>query len=180
MADTGSKEQAFEATLDSASETLAEFTERRSLLHRLQHLLHANPSLVPFVVLVLSIVGVGLYIDWEAIKVAMGWARLEDVSVGRFRFFSARTMALILDQVQIVGILALAQSLIVLTAGIDLSVGAIAVFSSVVMGQFTFRYGIPPVFAVALGLIVGSSIGAISGWLVSRVKLPPFIVTLNM
>ncbi|KMW59599.1 Fructose ABC transporter, permease component FrcC [Candidatus Rhodobacter oscarellae] len=180
MSDTGSQGQGFEASLSEASETVAEFEEERTMVRRLQHLLHANPSLVPFVVLVISIVTVGLYIDWEAIQVAMGWARLEEVSVGRFRFFSGRTMALILDQVQIVGILALAQSLIVLTAGIDLSVGAIAVFSSVVMGQFTFRYGIPPTFAVMLGLAVGTSIGALSGWLVSRIKLPPFIVTLGM
>ncbi len=180
MSDTAPRGQDFESQLTEADASVAEFEERRGFLKRLQHQLHANPSLVPFVVLVVSIIGIGTYIDWEAIKVAMGWARLEEVSVGRFRFFSARTMALILDQVQIVGILALAQSLIVLTAGIDLSVGAIAVFSSVVMGQFTFRYGIPPTVSIVIGLAVGSSIGWASGWLVSRVKLPPFIVTLGM
>ena len=57
-------------------------------------------------------------------------------------------MTLILQQVQIVGIVAAAQSLVILTAGIDLSVGAIMVFSSVIMGQFTFRYGIPVPVAV--------------------------------
>ena len=50
---------------------------------------------------------------------------------------------LILQQVAIVGIVGAAQSLVILTAGIDLSVGAIMVLSSVVMGQFTFRYGLP-------------------------------------
>lgn len=180
MSDTAPRGQEFESQLNEADERVAEFEEQRTLMRRFQHLLHGNPSLVPLIVLVISVVGMGLYIDWEAIQVAMGWARLEEVSVGRFRFFSARTMALILDQVQIVGILAFAQSLIVLTAGIDLSVGAIAVFSSVVMGQFTFRYGIPPTFSIMIGLAVGSGIGAISGWLVSRVKLPPFIATLGM
>jgi hypothetical protein len=43
------------------------------------------------------------------------------------------------------------QSLVILTAGIDLSVGAIMVLSSVVMGQFTFRYGLPPEIAVLCG-----------------------------
>ncbi|MEL6169835.1 MAG: ABC transporter permease [Pseudomonadota bacterium] len=180
MSETAPRGQEFESQLNAADETVAEFEEKRSLMRRFQHLLHGNPSLVPLIVLVFSVVGMGLYIDWEAIQVALGWARLEDVSVGRFRFFSARTMALILDQVQIVGILAFAQSLIVLTAGIDLSVGAIAVFTSVVMGQFTFRYGIPPTFSILIGLAVGSGIGAVSGWLVSRVKLPPFIATLGM
>ncbi|NCZ66296.1 MAG: ABC transporter permease, partial [Rhodobacteraceae bacterium] len=73
-----------------------------------------------------------------------------------------------------------ALTLIILTAGIDLSVGAIAVFCTVIMGQFSFRYGIPAPMSVALGLAVGTGLGAISGWLVSRVKLPPFIVTLGM
>jgi fructose transport system permease protein len=48
------------------------------------------------------------------------------------------------------------------------------------MGQFTFRYGMPPTVAVAAGLAFGTLVGAINGWLVSRVKLPPFIVTLGM
>ncbi|MBM2577755.1 ABC transporter permease [Jannaschia sp. Os4] len=85
-----------------------------------------------------------------------------------------------MQQVQIVGVLAAAQTLIILTAGIDLSVGAIAVFTSVVIGQVSFRYGVPPAAAIAAGLAVGAAIGAASGWLVSRAKLPPFIVTLGM
>ncbi|PHP69186.1 ABC transporter permease [Zhengella mangrovi] len=96
------------------------------------------------------------------------------------KFFSPFAMTLILQQVQIVGVLAAAQSLVILTAGIDLSVGALAVLCSVIMGQFTFRYGIPPFLAVAAGLAFGTAVGAMNGWLVSRVKLPPFIVTLGM
>ena len=76
--------------------------------------------------------------------------------------------------------LAAAQTLIILTAGIDLSVGAIAVLCTVVMGKASFTYGIPPAVSVAIGLAVGTALGAISGWLVSRMKLPPFIVTLGM
>jgi len=77
-------------------------------------------------------------------------------------------------------VLAAAQALIILTAGIDLSVGAIAVLCTVVMGKVSFDYGLPPVFAVIAGLAVGTGIGAANGWLVSRMKLPPFIVTLGM
>ena len=89
-------------------------------------------------------------------------------------------MTLILQQVGIVGIVACAQSVVILTAGIDLSVGAIMVLSSVVMGQFTFRYGLPPAMGVACGLICGTLCGYINGWLIARMKLPPFIVTLGM
>ena len=96
------------------------------------------------------------------------------------KFFSPFALTLILQQVQIVGIVGAAQCLVILTAGIDLSVGAIMVLSSVVMGQFTFRYGLPPSVAVACGLACGTLIGFINGWMVARVKLPPFIVTLGM
>jgi fructose transport system permease protein len=61
-----------------------------------------------------------------------------------------------------------------------LSVGAIAVISSVIMGQFAFRYGLPPEIAVVCGLVFGTAIGAVNGWLVAVMKLPPFIVTLGM
>jgi fructose transport system permease protein len=96
------------------------------------------------------------------------------------KFFSAYALTLILQQVAITGIVGAAQSLVILTAGIELSVGAIMVLSSVVMGQVTFRYGLPPTFAVFCGLCCGALIGFINGTLVARMKLPPFIVTLGM
>jgi fructose transport system permease protein len=67
----------------------------------------------------------------------------------------------------------------VLTAGIDLSVGAIAVFSSVLMGQLSFRYGFPAPLAIFCGLALGTAMGWINGLLISRLSLPPFIVTLG-
>ncbi len=126
----------------------------------MHHALHVTPALVPLIVLLASIAVFGLLLG--------------------SRFFSPFALTLILQQVQIVGIVAAAQSLVILTAGIDLSVGAIAVISSVVMGQFTFRYGLPAEVAVACGLIFGTLIGTINGWLVAVMKLPPFIVTLGM
>ena len=161
MSDTGSKGQDFESTLSQAAESVAEFDDHRTgIVHRFQHMLHQTPALVPLIVLVLSIAVFGLLLG--------------------SKFFSPFAMTLILQQVQIVGIVAAAQSLVILTAGIDLSVGAIMVLSSVVMGQFTFRYGLPPAVAVACGLMVGTFCGFVNGWLVARVKLPPFIVTLGM
>lgn len=151
----------YEAVVKDAATTVAEFdTHQRSFLQKFQHALHVNPALVPLIVLLGAIVIFGL---------ALG-----------SKFFSPFAMTLILQQVQIVGIVAAAQSLVILTAGIDLSVGAIAVFSSVIMGQFTFRYGLPVEVAVACGLMFGTAIGALNGWLVAVIKLPPFIVTLGM
>lgn len=151
----------FETAAQGASESVAEFEdERKGWIGRIQHALHVTPALVPLIVLVFAIALFGILLG--------------------SKFFSPFALTLILQQVQIVGVLAAAQTLIILTAGIDLSVGAIAVFCTVIMGQFSFRYGIPAPVAVAIGLAVGTGLGAISGWLVSRVKLPPFIVTLGM
>ena len=144
-----------------ASTDVASFApHRKGAIAAIQHILHVNPSFVPLIVLLVAIVLFGVLLG--------------------SKFFSPFALTLILQQVQIVGIVAAAQSLVILTAGIDLSVGAIMVMSSVVMGQFTFRYGLPPSVAIVCGLAVGTAIGALNGWLVSRVKLPPFIVTLGM
>ena len=146
---------------NTGTEAVAQFANtKKGFLPRLQHALHVNPALVPLFVLMASIAVFGLLLG--------------------SKFFSPFALTLILQQVQIVGIVAAAQSLVILTAGIDLSVGAIMVLSSVVMGQFTFRYGLPVELAIVMGLITGMVCGYINGWLVAVMKLPPFIVTLGM
>ena len=81
MTETTPRGQDFEASLKDATQTVEQFEDdRKGFVSRLQHFLHSNPSMVPFIVLVLSTIGLGLYIDWEPISVRMGWARLEDVS----------------------------------------------------------------------------------------------------
>ncbi|MBO6893216.1 MAG: ABC transporter permease [Roseibium sp.] len=151
----------FETAAASSPQAVASFDDHsRGLGHKIQHALHQTPALVPMIVLLLSILIFGILLG--------------------SKFFSPFALTLILQQVQIVGVLAAAQSLVILTAGIDLSVGAIAVLTSVIMGQFTFRYGLPAPVSIFCGLCAGTLIGAGSGWLVARVKLPPFIVTLGM
>ncbi len=160
MADTKSGMQEFEKAVAGTGEVASFEHHNRTFIERIQHVLHSNPALVPLIVLVLSIV-------------------LFAILVGG-RFFSAFSLTLILQQVAIVGIVGSAQTLVVVTAGIDLSVGAIMVLSSVVMGQFTFRYGIPVPISILCGFAVGAFVGWVNGFLVARVKLPPFIVTLGM
>ncbi|MCA1491101.1 ABC transporter permease [Sinorhizobium alkalisoli] len=153
--------QEFEKVLVNSSTEVASFdTHDKTPLQKLQHFLHSSPAAVPLIVLVLSLAAFGAILGGK--------------------FFSAFSMTLILQQVAIVGIVGAAQTLVVLTAGIDLSVGAIMVLSSVIMGQFTFRYGLPPTLSVLCGLGVGALCGYINGMLVARMKLPPFIVTLGM
>ena len=152
--------QEFEKVLDKSDANVASFERHRSPLERAQHFLHGSPAAVPLIVLVLSIVIFGIILGGK--------------------FFSAFTLTLILQQVAIVGIVGAAQTLVILTAGIDLSVGAIMVLSSVVMGQFTFRYGIPAPISILCGFACGAICGWINGALIAYMKLPPFIVTLGM
>lgn len=153
--------QDFEKVVADSPQAVAEFTDHdNGFVGKLQHRLHVTPSLVPLIVLILAIAVFGILLG--------------------SKFFSPFALTLILQQVAIVGIVGAAQSLVILTAGIDLSVGAIMVLSSVVMGQFTFRYGLPVEVAVACGLACGAICGYINGWLVAVMKLPPFIVTLGM
>ena len=161
-ASTGTgRPQEFETVLSGSDTTVASFdTHTRSPVEKIQHFLHSNPAAVPLIVLIASLAVFGVLVGGK--------------------FFTAFSMTLILQQMAIVGVIGAAQTLVVLTAGIDLSVGAIMVLSSVVMGQFTFRYGIPAPLAVLCGFGVGALCGWINGALVARMKLPPFIVTLGM
>jgi fructose transport system permease protein len=127
-------------------------------LKRLQHLLHAQATLGPAAVLLLAIVVFALLSD---------------------RFLQPGNISLIVQQVAVVGTLAIGQTIIILTAGIDLSVGAIMVLSSIVMAKMSADAGLPGPVALLLGFVVGTLCGLINGGLVTRLRLPPFIVTLG-
>ena len=138
----------------------ASFDEGRlTPLQRAQHFLHAHPTAIPAIVLIIALVGFS-------------------VAVGE-RFLHPFNFSLILQQVTIIGIVAVAQTLIILTAGIDLSVGAMLVLSSVVMGRLAVVHGVPAPLAIMAGFAVGALCGAINGALITRLRMPPFIVTLG-
>jgi fructose transport system permease protein len=152
--------QEFEKVLTSATATVASFDEERlTVLQRTQRFLHAYPTVVPFVVLLLGV--------------------LLGVLVNPSRFTAASNLSTILTQVMVIGIVGVGQTLVILTAGIDLSVGVIMVISSVVMGRLAVYSGVPTFIAFPIGLLVGAAFGYLNGVLVTRLKMPPFIVTLG-
>ena len=160
MSDDGSGMTAAERGLAGATQSVASFEEDgHSPLRRLQHFLHAYPTAIPFIVL---IIGVLIF------SVAAGG-----------RFFAPFNLSLVLQQVTIIGVLGIAQTLVILTAGIDLSVGVMMVLSSIVMGRLAVVAGVPVEISFALGLLTGTLCGFINGLLVAIVRLPPFIVTLG-
>lgn len=145
---------------DGASLTAAEAFKQRPVtgLQRVQRVLHRHPELSPFAVLVLAVIVFSAIND---------------------RFLLPGNLSLILQQVAIVGALAVAQTLVILTAGIDLSVGALMVLVSIVMGNLAGVAGLPGPAAFLVGIILGAAAGLLNGGLVAQVKLPPFITTLG-
>jgi fructose transport system permease protein len=152
--------QEFEKVLTGAATSVASFEEENlSFAKRAQRFLHSYPTTVPFVVLLLGL--------------------LLGVTVNFSHFVSGSNLSTVLTQVTIIGILGIAQTLVILTAGIDLSVGVIMVISSVVMGRLAVLDGVPVVLAFPIGLICGLVCGYLNGTLVTRLQMPPFIVTLG-
>jgi fructose transport system permease protein len=150
--------QEFERELEKSDKNVASF-KHHTPLQKLQHFLHSTPAAVPGIVLIAAIIIFGV--------------------LKGDRFFSAYTLTLILQQIAIVGVLAAGQTLVILVAGIDLSIGVVMVISTVVMGNCAVTYGLPPVLAIGIGILVGGLCGLLNGVLVAVMKLPPFIVTLG-
>ncbi len=137
----------------------AELERRRhSPAQRVQHLLHTHPALSPAIILLVTCVVFTLLND---------------------RFAAPGALSLLIQQTAIVAALAIGQTLIILTAGIDLSVGAIAVGSSMLAAMLAAEHGVPAPLALVVGVAAGLAAGSLNGVLVTRVGLPPFIVTLG-
>jgi fructose transport system permease protein len=165
----------FEARLAEADKSVASFElANESAVQKIRGFLRTNPTAIPAIILIVAVVAFGIIAN---------------------NFMTAGTLSLILKQVTVVGIVAIAQTIIILTAGIDLSVGAILVISSMVMGRLATLGAtltipflnidlvtLPPMpvpFAIFFGLVCGTIMGAINGLLVTKARIPPFIVTLG-
>jgi fructose transport system permease protein len=95
------------------------------------------------------------------------------------RFLTGENLSLVLQQVMVVGVLAIGQTLIILTAGIDLSCGMVMALGGIVMTKFAADLGMHPALAMLCGIAITCLFGLINGLLVTKVKLPAFIVTLG-
>src|SRR5216110_398155 len=93
------------------------------------------------------------------------------------RFLQGQNLSLVLQQVMVTGVLAIGQTLVILTAGIDLSCGAVMAFGSIVMTKLAVSSGVPAIPAILLGIGACAAFGALNGGLVTKIRLPPFIVT---
>lgn len=150
----------FESSLNQADTSVASFkSEQESGLQKLRLFLQAYPVTVPIFVLILSVLLFGVTTNGL--------------------IFLPGNLSTILKQITPIGIVAIAQTIIILTAGIDLSIGAIMVLSTIIMGKLAVQVGVPAPAAIAIGLFAGGIMGYLNGFLVTRLRLPPFIVTLG-
>jgi len=94
-------------------------------------------------------------------------------------FFDVDNLSLVVQQSLVIGTLALGQTLVILTAGIDLANAAIAVLATLLIAKLTMNGTDAPI-ALVVGIIAAALIGAVTGGLVTGLRLPPFIVTLGL
>src|SRR5512136_1456665 len=139
----------------SMSAVVSKVTKRRS---GVLNVLRGSPIMGPFAALVLAMIFFATQSD---------------------KFLSGANFSLIMQQVMVVGTLAIGQTLVILTGGIDLSNGMIMALSSVLMTGLTMRSGLDPLLAIVVGILAGVAVGLLNGGLITAIGLPPFIVTLG-
>ena len=135
-------------TADAASERTS-----RSSSHWMEHLSEHIPLL-------------------SLIALSLAFASLSSV------FLTTRNLLNVIDQLTVLGVMALGMTAVIVIGGIDLSVGSVLALSMMVMGWVSNVVGLPMPVAILIGLLVGALCGAFSGLLVVKVNLPPFIATL--
>lgn len=137
------------------SAVVSKVTKRRS---NVLDMLRGSPIMGPFAALVLA---------------SIFFATQSD------KFLTGANLSLIIQQVMVVGTLAIGQTLVILTGGIDLSNGMIMALSSVLVTGLAVESGMDPALAILVGLLVCVAIGLLNGALITTIGLPPFIVTLG-
>lgn len=95
-------------------------------------------------------------------------------------FLTLRNFLNVMDQVTVLGVMAVGMTLVILIGGIDLSVGSVLALSGMVMGYLGDNLGWPFGLAILAALIASAACGGVSGLMVTRLNMPPFIATLAM
>jgi ribose transport system permease protein len=95
-------------------------------------------------------------------------------------FLQTSNILAILQATSVNGVLAIAATLVIITGGIDLSVGTLMTFTAVIGGVALTYLGLPLPFGIVAAIAAGACCGFVSGSLVARMKIPPFIATLGM
>jgi ribose transport system permease protein len=114
---------------------------------------------------------VGIYVAAVAIFVLLGVLNPDFLTLGNLRDVAVSAC--------INAIIGIGVTFVIITGGIDLSVGSIASLVGIVTAALMVDHGVPPVVGVLMGLVVGTGCGLVNGVLVTGLNLPPFIATLG-
>src|ERR1043166_1257625 len=95
------------------------------------------------------------------------------------RLLSPNNLRIVLSQTVIVAIGAIGMTLIIISGGIDLAVGSTIALTGVVTA-LAINAGLPPSIALLSGIVVGGLVGVVNGFVITRLKVVPFIATLGM
>ncbi|MFG6429019.1 ABC transporter permease [Roseateles sp. LYH14W] len=101
-------------------------------------------------------------------------------SIASDNFLQTDNLVSILQATAVNGVLAIACTLVIVSGGIDLSVGCLMTFCAVVTGVVLTNWGMPLPLGILAAIATGAVCGALSGWLVAQLRVPPFIATLGM
>ncbi|MGG6312684.1 ABC transporter permease [Paenibacillus macerans] len=101
-------------------------------------------------------------------------------SLSSENFFRFDNLIGIMLSTAVIGVLALGSTFVIITGGIDLSVGTVMTFAAVMVGVIVSFWNLPVPLGILGGIAAGALCGFISGWLVARMGIPPFIATLGM
>jgi len=93
-------------------------------------------------------------------------------------FASTRVFFDLLTDNAFLGIVAVGMTFVILSGGIDLSVGSVIAFTGVLLAKLIGDYGVAPGYAFVIVLLMGAMFGALMGWIIDTLKLPAFIITL--
>ncbi|QQM33161.1 ABC transporter permease (plasmid) [Martelella lutilitoris] len=94
-------------------------------------------------------------------------------------FFSVNNGLTVLLQTSVIGLLGIGMTMVIITGGIDLSVGSVLALSGVITAM-SVKAGLPVAPAMLVGVTAGALCGAFNGFVITRLRIPPFVATLGM
>src|SRR5690349_2830641 len=117
---------------------------------------------------------------WSLAATVLVFAALYGFAASKYEgFFTLRVFVNLLGDNSFLAIAAVGMTFVILSGGIDLSVGAVLAFTTIFIGTLIGKHGVHPAIAISLALLIGTMLGGGMGWLIHRYELPPFLVTLG-
>ena len=101
------------------------------------------------------------------------------MSIGSKNFLTGSNIINILNQSAVLGIMSIGMTFVIITGGIDLSVGSMMALSGSVMAVGATQWGMPPAVAMILGVLIGTIAGMLNGILITKGRIQPFVATLG-